>query len=613
LKTPDVFDLPPRLGEWLVVGAVALVVSVGYCSPLFATWSNWGISDWDVHLALHAVPELTVTEYGQFPLWNPYACGGMVMFANPLTRVLSPFFPLHLLFGFLAAIKLEIVAHLAVGLFGTYLLARDVLRSRVGAAMSATVFMLNGTYTHTLTMGMVPFMCLAYLPWTVLGFVRSAARPIYLWLAGAGLALLFFEGGAYLVAITLLGLAVLAAVESLQRRSPVPLVRLLASGVLMLGLGAVKFFPSIALMRMFPRNIDEYSGYSLSSLATSLFSRRFAAALRGFDHVPGFWHGMSYGADENCMYIGVVAGLLFVVGVWTKHQYRPAWLALVLTTLCIAFGDRIQPSLWQLVHHLPVYDSMRVAQRFRVVMLLGVALFCGLGAMSLTQVVLQRFGIRHARWVGGALVLLVASDVISATYSLMKHAFALPALMAERRPEPFQQYFRTPAEMLSGALRNIGTIDCYEPLFVPRNAIPSESPRYSGEVFLQGTSGKVEMATWSPNRLRLNVVADGPGWVIVNQHGYPGWKVEQGNAVTAMICENGNCERRRDGLLAVEVSPGKAVLDVYYRPDSFVFGVATSFTFLFGFIVSWRMRRRVVEDTGLGRTILALFRPRARS
>lgn len=598
-------DPPPDRREWIVVGAVAILVSVGYCSPLYATWSNWGRWDWDVHLMFHAVPEFTVTEYAQFPLWNPYACGGTALFANPQTRVLSPFFPLHLAFGFLAGIKIEIVAHLAVGLFGTYLLARDALRSRAGAATAAAVFMLNGTYAHTLTMGMVPFMCLAYVPWALVGLVRSATRPMYLWLAGVSLALLFLEGGAYLVAITLFGFLVLSIVESTRLRSLRPLGRLATSVVLMLGIGAVKFFPSIEMMTRFPRKIDEYSGYSLWSLGLSLFSRHFAGSLYGYNHVPGFWDGMSYGADENCMYVGVIAGVLMVLGVACPHKSRAAWLTLVVTTLYVAFGDRIHPSLWWLVHQLPIYDSMRVAQRFRIVMLLGVALFCGLGVTSLTRSIKSRFGVRYAHWAGAALVLVVSGDLISGTYSLMGHAFTRPPALGERRPAPFRQYLRAEAEMLSGSLQNIGTIDCYEAgLLLPRSAVPSESPLYAGEAFLQGTTGKVGTTSWSPNRLRFVVAADGPGWLVVNQHGYPGWKVEQGNAVAAMICEHGKCERRPDGLLTVEVPAGRSEIDVYYRPDSFVLGAATTAVFLIGFLLSSLASR--TESRWLRRLVVSL-------
>ena len=100
-----------------------LIVAAASCAPIFFQVQNWGISDWDLHLFYHEVPRISVLGYGQVPLWNPYACGGSVMLANPQSRFMTPFFALHLMFGAVVGIKLEILLHLVLGIFGTYLAA----------------------------------------------------------------------------------------------------------------------------------------------------------------------------------------------------------------------------------------------------------------------------------------------------------------------------------------------------------------------------------------------------------------------------------------------------------------------------------------------------------
>ena len=75
----------------------------------------------------------SVAHFHQFPFWDPYKCGGMPLIGNPSSRVLTPFFLLHLIRGPLIGIHLEIVAHLAIGFAGAHLLARGARVGKLGA------------------------------------------------------------------------------------------------------------------------------------------------------------------------------------------------------------------------------------------------------------------------------------------------------------------------------------------------------------------------------------------------------------------------------------------------------------------------------------------------
>ena len=144
------------------------VIAFVFALPVFYHLNNWGILDWDQHLFYHAAPRITLLEYGQFPLWNPYYCGGTVLLANPQSRLLSPSFLLILLFGEVVGIKIDIWLHLVVGLLGTYALARHYQLSSPFAMMASFVFMLSSMYALNLTVGMTWFLSVAYLPWVFL-------------------------------------------------------------------------------------------------------------------------------------------------------------------------------------------------------------------------------------------------------------------------------------------------------------------------------------------------------------------------------------------------------------------------------------------------------------
>ena len=53
------------------------VLSLFFCSPLLKDLYSSGSGDWDNFMFLYEVPAITLFEFGQFPLWNPYCGGGI--------------------------------------------------------------------------------------------------------------------------------------------------------------------------------------------------------------------------------------------------------------------------------------------------------------------------------------------------------------------------------------------------------------------------------------------------------------------------------------------------------------------------------------------------------
>ena len=70
------------------------VLSAVFCAPLFAQPLALGVNDWDQHLFYYGSVLKNVVEYGQMPYWNPWYCGGNVMWQNPQIALLSPVYPL---------------------------------------------------------------------------------------------------------------------------------------------------------------------------------------------------------------------------------------------------------------------------------------------------------------------------------------------------------------------------------------------------------------------------------------------------------------------------------------------------------------------------------------
>lgn len=569
----------------LLFGGVAFL----YTAPIFHNFDYWGVSDWDQHLFYHEVPRITMLEYGQLPLWNPYYVGGTVMLANPQSRVLSPSYALILLFGVVRGLKLDAWLHLVIGLTGTFLLGRYYGLRVSAAVLAAFVFMLNSMYALFITAGMTTFFSIAYLPWIVLAYLKALVDVRYTLAVGVGLTLLIFSGGFYPLAILLLFLALYTFVVFLVRDYRIWwLVAVYGSSLLwMVGLSAIKLLPTLAFQRANPRVILDFSGYSLNGLRLSLLSRdqTFTGFEANFPQHLGDWlNGSSYHIDENGMYVGLVPLILLVVGLvaalWTRRRMWLVLLPCMLVFGWISLGNRPPVGeVWSWLHLLPVYDSMRVAQRFRFVWLLGLALFAGLGFQMVGVYLRRRLGERWATFLMAALLAGILTDLTVVAWQPLGDAFPLAPATVEANesfvqisalpaPRPdwhsYPSTYETASVLYPALLANIGSVQGYEPAQVPRHATPADSDAYRGEVYLQDGNGTARFTHWTPNRWTVAVEVAAPDMLVVNQNYYPDWHASD-RAVQSL-----------DGLLAVPVAPGDTTITLYYWPLSFVIGTVVS-------------------------------------
>jgi hypothetical protein len=615
-----------RLGVILFFGVIAFI----FVLPIFHQINNWGIQDWDQHLFYHAVPRATILEYRQIPLWNPYYVGGTVLLANPQSRFLSPSFLLIVVFGEVIGIKIEIWLHLVVGLLGTYELARQYKLGTSDAFMSSFVFMLSSMYALNLTVGMTWFLAVAYLPWAFLFYLKAHSEPKYALVSGLFLTLMFFGGGAYPLAITILFLVLYSFILiSFKEYRVLKVVKTLSIVfIFALCLGAIKFIPAAEFLREYPRHIYDYSGFSLDSLRFGLFSRdqTLAAIAKLPVEQHGFVNGVTGGMDENGMYIGIIPFLLFLLGIGLHDRLRMFLLLCFVTFLWISFGNRPRLELWSMLHLLPVYNSMRIAQRFRVIFTLCLALFAGFGLQAVRKSISQVVANRNlVRFIILVILLGVLVDLLIVNSRVLQDAFPIPPLETTKSEEFYQVWelpsydcngfiiadsdneIDAPSEvynsygmyssfgaLIPAFLSNIGTINGYETANVPRNAVAASSENYKGEIYLQDTNGSVYISSWSPNKITITVNASDHGLVVLNQNYYSGWKVRG---------DGGRKIEEIDGLLAVRVSPEDERIELHYLPASFVVGlIVTSVTTLLSLICGvLQIVRGRSRDSGVNR------------
>lgn len=337
-----------------------------FAPPGIAHTTNFELGDvvalyfpWDVlgrHL-LHA---------GTFPAWNPYALGGVPLFANFQIAWLSPFslplwtLPLNYAFGVAAALKLWLAG------FGTYLLVRELrlgfwpgIVAGASFALCAfnVVWLSHGVFVSVASM--LPWGC-----WLAERLVRRA-RPLD-GLALVGVVAVIQTGGHPGTQLHVLSgivlFAVLRACTTTQRRMG---ERLEALGLLA---GAVVVGTMLAAVVMLPAQLADAG-------STGVLARRNGAALFAGSSMP--WHvirtalfpdwwgraseqlaaaGPANYRERN-FYAGAATLVLALIGLLAAGGWRRKGPLALIAVLGAAIA--VRTPLHALVVHLPLFDQVQ--------------------------------------------------------------------------------------------------------------------------------------------------------------------------------------------------------------------------------------------------------------
>lgn len=559
-----------EIGAVVVLG---ILVALVFYFPILNSGNNLGIADWDQSFAWTEYTRVSLINFHQFPLWNPYKCGGAVQFANPQVSVISFQTLFALFFGTVRGIKFSIFFHGVLAFVGFYLLAKQYKLSNVGSLLASIIFSFSGITGAFLSTGMVVFTNFAYSPYILLCFNKSLNNLKWTIICGALFALSFYYSyqiavllGVYFFVYTLVTIIVnktLAPFKSL-------IIVVLTSAFFMLP----KLIVSIQLLRTFPRPFMDISGYNIQSFFYFLLSQK--QNLFTGTNIKGF----NYGIDENSIYIGILSFVLFLFFFLYNKRVIIKNISLIICLFIyfwLMLGNIITPSLYTALKYLPIFSYFRVAQRFRFDFIIPFSLITGLGLDNIVRLLQSRKIVKILSIVC-LLVVYVDLTIFSSTNFLTK---TLIIKNPESQLAPGGVFFQTdtsgpdfellrtipvPSQFINSKKfkpfsyeylkiqQNKGVLDCYDPIPLEVHAVGAEDQKYQGEFYLlnpvQGV--KVENTYWSPNKLVYqisNVENTKDNTLIINQNYYPGWIVK-GNkkACIRAISVNGLLATKLDSL-----------------------------------------------------------------
>jgi hypothetical protein len=558
----------------LIAIAIGLIAVHTAVAPMLGHWDALGGHDWDQMAAHRYLMVKSLRQYGQFPFWDPYNCGGHPSWAGieSGTAVVSPWFPLYLLLKLPIALRLEVVGTALLSFAGTWLLAGRFTKHAALRLLVCAVFVVNGRWALQVASGHTWHLYYCWMPWALYFVDRSfdGERPTGpIIAAGVVFALMVYNGAIYPLPQTVLIAGLYATWLAIARRTLRPLYALAASGILGLGLAAPKLLPMAEALSRFPRATDSPEVLDLRTFVVMLVEREQA-----FGTIPS--PVSHWGWHEWGMYVGLVPCALLFIGIAFARGTREnalKWIGVLAVLL--GFGAFHPNAPWPLLRHLPVFSSQHVPSRW----LYPAVLLFGLVTASVATRWLVRAG-RAKPWLEVALLALaawIAVDIARVASNSTRAAFWMTTPKVTVQNE-FHQYTKVPPELqyaardwappaLPAMMANSGVIECVSfpglTVFARdlRNHVPGLGAKgmgdylYRGEVFPLSKVGTAEYESWSPNFLRVRVHGAQPGdRVVINQNWESGWKAD---GVPAL-----NDEDR----IAAPISSSEQTIVFRYRP-----------------------------------------------
>ncbi len=371
-----------RREKWLLaLGSAVFAIVFSY--PLL---TNIGFDhaqhDWPFNIQLaqaiiHGWVGFSHVDCAGCPLFYGKFHNLLVNFVNPESRILTPFILLHLVFGPVIGLHLEVIAHIMIGFAGAYMLARVLGASSLGAVACAATFQASsGYYLHS-GFGHVMFMGYTYAPWVGVMFCRER-----LWMTAGFLALIFFECGTYPFEHVVLFLVLFAAALSMSRSNIRPLWLLAKLGLLTLLLSAPRLVATLLFYGSNPRPWPLSGRGDSSNVLLDLFVRKTSWPPYAPD--PSGYYAISRGAGwEFSCYVSPLFAGLALVGVAMNFRRTLPWLLMAVALLITAAGPFSSWSPWVWLHHLPGWGSQRLPARLLLIATLPIGVLAAFGADAL--------------------------------------------------------------------------------------------------------------------------------------------------------------------------------------------------------------------------------------
>ena len=580
----------------LAIGALYGLLAIYFCWPLFEQPQGLGSNDWDQHLFYYGVVLKNLVEYGQMPYWNPWYCGGNVMWQNPQIALLSPVYPLTAVMSLQLAMKINIVLHYWIGFVGMHLLLTRVFGLTFLPAIIylATLVTAAGAPAIHLRVGHSVFLPGFYVPLQLYFFFTAfkTGQWKYVLLASITMALMVFNGGTHILPMSVAALGSFAMFAAIGLRDWRPLAFVAVFGIAAAAFSAPKLLP-VAQFVAGEQFWDTRNPIEKPDLVTlDILEQTYLVPTQDVGpRLPMQRHGW----HEYGNYIGAGSAIALALGLlWVLLRRASAhhWfgLSLALTAIVLfllSLGEFSPYAPAVLSQRLPLFDNFRIPSRYTI----PVLQFAALTAAWAFHTIVTRHGfVKAARIVVAILCLGASAHLLVVNRWNLRGVFNQPPFdtafrwMAgphEIATDQDSSAYAAGSPMLRSLVEHRAFFYCYESLQLLRASDPNRSL-----VSVEGTA-RVTDVVFSPNRVAFNVFGGPePAKVLLNYNWGPGWRSTAGPI---------ELKGDRGKLAAVAIAPGQTGrYEFSFTPPGLYAGSAifAAAALLSG--VVWRRRTRII-------------------
>ncbi len=574
--------------------ALYAVFALFFCSPLFEQPLGLGANDWDQHLFYYGAVLKNIVEYGQAPFWNPWYCGGNVLWQNPQIALLSPVYPLTAIMPLQLAMKVNIVLHYWIGFAGMHLLLTRVVGVTFLPAVIflATLVTASGAPAIHLRVGHSVFLPGFYLPLQLYFFFKAfmTGEWKFIFLASAMMALMVFNGGTHILPMAVASLGAFAVFAAIATRNWRPLAFVAVFGLASVAYAAPKLLP-VAEFVTGEQFWDTRIPTDKPDLVTLEILRH--TYLTPTQRVGSRWPMQRHGWHEYGNYIGIGSAALLVAGLIVVLARPSNWfgISLALTSIVLfvlSLGEFSAYAPAVLSQHLPLFSNFRIPSRYTIPFLQFASLTFAWAFQSRVRQYPPSGTLRTAL---GVVFIAVSVHLMATNQWHFKQVFTEPPFdttfrwMAGPREIATDQLtnaYIPGSPMLRALVENRAFFHCYESLQAFRASDPGRAL-----LSVQGTA-RVSDVTFSPNRVAFNVFGGPePAKLLLNYNWAPGWSSTAGPI--ELIGAPGK-------LATITIRPGQTGhYEFSFTPPGLVAGTAIFAIAVLVSAVAWRTRTKSIS------------------
>ncbi len=540
-------------------------LSILWLSVTFFNFQPVDQFDWDQVFAYHELQRKIILDFHQFPLWNPYICGGEPWLAHPESDFLSPNFLLVLSLGTFRGIIAAHFLQVLIGMFGMYYLSRHFNLGVTLSLLNSVFF--TAIYNVLTFVGGFASLNISLVPWVYLFFKRHGNVKKNLIYVSILFALLVYSGAYYVFIITFMIISIDAIYQFALQRRPAVLKNLFYVSLLFILLSSLKLFPMLDLIRTYPRyvKIPFTSFFSLS---------------RFFNIV---W--ISGSVDTLGRFWGVTIFILFILSIFLLWKRHTAIAIMNIVFLLLFLGNDSPVNLWRIWHFF--IPSLKEHRIFLMPFFVTVSLSLGL---AIKELQLRGYNSRNFRL---SVYIILFPLLVYGVLADAKRTFANTRLIQYKINRPEAGFMQTSGDhrrMYESIVNNRGVVYGYDSIGnqIKTKVVPKENAGYKGEYFLVKDSGKIKNFTFSPNRLKFKLNFDNDDILVINQNYFPGWRSSKGRVFNFK------------GLIGIYLKPEDKELDVYYMPFCFILGMIAFACGVLSLGIYGRLKNKLGHRQGVG-------------